>query len=68
MHTLFPEWTDKEKLDKEQEVIGFYLSSHPLDMYQQQLKWLSVSTFSQPTYVAAKSKHHPRSIGSRVDS
>lgn len=42
-----PEWTDKEKLDKEKEVIGFYLSAHPLDTYKQQLKWFSYSTFSQ---------------------
>ena len=28
-----PEWSDREKLDKEREVAGFYLSSHPLKTY-----------------------------------
>ena len=32
-------WTDKEKLEKEKEVIGFYLSAHPLESYAQQIKW-----------------------------
>ena len=27
-------WTPKETLEKEKEVIGFYLSSHPLDIYK----------------------------------
>ena len=26
------EWSDKEKLEKEKEVMGFYLSAHPLDI------------------------------------
>ena len=42
-----PDWSDKEKLDKEKEVVGFYLSAHPLDTYQQQLKWFNPSSFSQ---------------------
>ncbi len=29
-----PEWTSRETLEKEKEVIGFYLSSHPLDTYR----------------------------------
>jgi len=35
---------DKEKLEKEKEVIGFYLSSHPLKSYPQ-LKWIKAQTF-----------------------
>lgn len=30
---LVPDWSDKEKLEKEKEVAGFYLSSHPLQSY-----------------------------------
>ena len=41
------EWSDKEKLEKEQAVIGFYLSSHPLDIYRQQLGWFNVATFDK---------------------
>jgi len=38
-------WNDKEKLAKELEVIGFYLSAHPLDSYRKQLKRLSLTPF-----------------------
>ena len=30
VYQLIPDWSDKEKLEKEKEVIGFYLSAHPL--------------------------------------
>ena len=39
------EWNDKEKLEKEKEVIGFYLSAHPLDTYQEILKHLQLKSF-----------------------
>ena len=39
-------WSDKEKLEKEIEVVGFYLSSHPLDSYKKQLKRLMIEPFS----------------------
>ncbi len=41
------EWADKEKLEKEQSVIGFYLSSHPLETYRQQLGWFNAATFDK---------------------
>ncbi len=28
-----PEWEEKERLDKEKEALGFYISGHPLDRY-----------------------------------
>jgi DNA polymerase-3 subunit alpha len=45
MHLFQPlaEWSDKEKLEKEKEVIGFYVSSHPLDNCGA-LKWLALTT------------------------
>ncbi|MCQ2965540.1 MAG: DNA polymerase III subunit alpha [Alphaproteobacteria bacterium] len=36
-----------EKLDKEKEVIGFYLSAHPLDKYKKSLKLLRTKTFEE---------------------
>ena len=36
------EWTDKEKLEKEKEVLGFYISSHPLSNYLNPMAWLNV--------------------------
>ena len=37
-----PDWPDLEKLRKEAEVIGFYLSSHPLDVYAESIKKLGI--------------------------
>jgi DNA polymerase-3 subunit alpha len=34
------DWSNKENLDKEKEVLGFYLSSHPLHTHAQQLHWI----------------------------
>lgn len=42
-----PEWQDREKLEKEKEVIGFYLSSHPLQMYHKQLKRVNLTPFDK---------------------
>lgn len=39
------DWSDQEKLEKEKELAGFYLSSHPLKMYQHLYKWLNCPTF-----------------------
>jgi len=50
------EWDDREKLEKEKEVIGFYLSSHPLETYRAQLNWLSIPSFAQT--LAAANAHN----------
>ncbi|HLC06591.1 MAG TPA: OB-fold nucleic acid binding domain-containing protein, partial [Candidatus Babeliales bacterium] len=42
---ILPEWPDKEKLEKERDVIGFYISSHPLETYKKQLAWFSIEQF-----------------------
>lgn len=39
-----PDWTELEKLRIEAEAIGFYLSAHPLDSYQQGMKRLGVKS------------------------
>ena len=33
-----PDWTDQEKLNKEKEFIGFYISGHPLGKYESIIK------------------------------
>ncbi len=48
-----PEWPLRERLAKEKEVLGFYLSSHPLEEYQDQLRTYSTHT----TVAAAKLPH-----------
>lgn len=39
------EWSDKDKLEKEREVIGFYISSHPLETYKKQCAWFAIESF-----------------------
>jgi DNA polymerase-3 subunit alpha len=46
MFELRPEFNDREKLEKEKEVIGFYLSAHPLETYDQQLAWFVIDSFA----------------------
>ncbi len=41
-----PEWGNRETLEKEKEVIGFYLSSHPLDTYRTQINWFNPPSFA----------------------
>ncbi len=44
-----PEWPDLIKLVKEKEVVGFYLTGHPLDNFQDEIKQFTntqISTFS----------------------
>ena len=40
-------WTSAEKLMREFQAIGFYLSAHPLDEYRQALKRLNVQSYSE---------------------
>lgn len=42
-----PEWSTTQRLDKEKEVIGFYLSAHPLDAYKNHTQWLNLLSFDQ---------------------
>jgi len=44
--TPLPELDDKEKLRKEKEVAGFYLSAHPLDGYKKLIKQIGCATFA----------------------
>ncbi len=39
-------WTDKEKLEREKEVMGLYVSNHPLAAYELHKKWLNVTPFA----------------------
>ena len=41
------EWDNKTKLEKEQEVVGFFISAHPLDTYKTTLSLLELQTFAQ---------------------
>lgn len=45
--TTKAEWSNKEKLEKEKEVLGFYISSHPIQTHEPQLKWLQARTITE---------------------
>ncbi|HTC18254.1 MAG TPA: DNA polymerase III subunit alpha, partial [Stellaceae bacterium] len=46
LHTV-ADWPTAEKLQKEFEAIGFYLSSHPLDAYAKSLARLGIVTYAE---------------------
>jgi len=37
------EWSNKERLEKEKEVLGFYISSHPVQVNEKQLAWIQAN-------------------------
>lgn len=52
-----PEWDNRTKLEKEKEVIGFYLSAHPLATYRKQLSWFKPESFKNVLEMAQKQQH-----------
>jgi DNA polymerase-3 subunit alpha len=56
------EWTDKEKLTREKEVIGFYLSAHPLETYRKHLTWFAIPSFATSLEEAQKTASMQESI------
>jgi DNA polymerase III subunit alpha len=42
-------WNEKDKLQKEKDVVGFYLSSHPLDPYKGLARWVGSLDFEEFT-------------------
>lgn len=47
IYQIIPDWSNKEKLEKEKEVIGFYLSAHPIESYKKMLGWLNIPSFEE---------------------
>ncbi len=43
-----PEWSDKEKLAGEKEMLGFYVTGHPLDEYRDKIAELATHDSRQP--------------------
>lgn len=43
----FEQWTDKERLAKEREVIGFYVTDHPLHKYETEYRCFSTFNFGE---------------------
>ncbi len=60
---LRSEWTDKEKLEKERDAIGFYISSHPIETYRKQLGWFTIESFETALEKAQTTKGEYSTIG-----
>jgi DNA polymerase-3 subunit alpha len=45
--TTIPEWTDKERLSAEKETVGFYVTGHPLDKFERDLKRLTTAPIAE---------------------
>lgn len=61
--TPCPKWSDKEKLEKEKEVIGFYLSAHPIESYKKIYPWLRVKTFDELLKIAQETPLDKETFG-----
>nr|BCX01064.1 MAG: DNA-directed DNA polymerase [Bacteroidota bacterium] len=48
---LLKDWTLAEKLRRERELLGFYLSGHPLDRYRDEARALATAHFGHPDEV-----------------
>ncbi|HSW75648.1 MAG TPA: DNA polymerase III subunit alpha [Candidatus Saccharimonadales bacterium] len=53
-----PEWSNKEKLEKEKEVLGFYISSHPIQVNEKQLTWIQAHTIASLLELVKKHPAH----------
>jgi DNA polymerase-3 subunit alpha len=42
-----PLWSDRERLSREKEVLGFYLSGHPLQRHREEMRQIGVATVDQ---------------------
>lgn len=47
-----PKWDDRQILEGEKEALGFYLSGHPIDVYEKELRQITTTTIAKlnPTY------------------
>lgn len=57
------EWSPQQKLEKEKEVVGFYISAHPLSDYVQHRKWFNLSTLSKALSAASQHQGTTEYIG-----
>jgi len=58
-----PPWTNIERLNKERELIGFYLSGHPLDRYKEDTKLFASHTLAEDGLTGLHDRESVRVIG-----
>ncbi len=58
-----PPWSNIERLNKERELIGFYLSGHPLDRYREDTKLFASHNLSEETLSEVNDRESVKIIG-----
>jgi DNA polymerase III subunit alpha len=58
-----PPWTNIERLNKERELIGFYLSGHPLDKFREDTKLFASHTLAEDVLAGLNDREQVRIIG-----
>ena len=58
-----PQWTNIERLNKERELIGFYLSGHPLDKYKEDVSLFATNTLSADELSQLRDRDNVKVIG-----
>jgi DNA polymerase-3 subunit alpha len=60
-----PDWSIMEKLEKERELLGFYISGHPLDVYKEEMKTSVIVDLSVPQKITLEK---PTSLIAMINS
>jgi len=58
-----PRWTNIERLNKERELIGFYLSGHPLDRFREDIRLFASHSLSEENINKLKERESVRVVG-----
>lgn len=58
-----PKWTNIERLNKERELIGFYLSGHPLDKFKEDVRLFASHSLGEEELSKASEREKVRVIG-----
>jgi len=61
-----PEWSTQEKLEREKELLGFYISGHPLDKYSKEIELFCTLDWNNPQSYAEKKEVRAAAIVSQV--
>lgn len=61
-----PDWSTEEKLEREKELLGFYMSGHPLKKYSKEIRLFSNLDWNDPTTFAEKKEIRTAAIIRKV--
>ena len=61
-----PEWTIQERLNREKELLGFYISGHPLDKFEKDIQLFSNLDWTEPSSFEENKEIRTAAIVSQV--